>query len=196
MPLHEATRNAVMRFMSGGSQSIVPRVAQPVVNVAPPRFTSTAGPILPPQLESGIADVLIRGAVNVVDQIINRNQEITGPIPGPGVIVQNGNGEMREMSAGGQPVMVRRLEGGAGCPATLGPGCPGYHANKSGHWTASGYVPKGSKWVKNRRMNPLNPRAARRSIRRLQGTAAFARAMGFKGDIVIKPPSTRRRKML
>jgi len=172
MPFHDATRDAVLRFMTQPAQ--IP--------------SRTGG-----GLESGISDVLIRGAVNIVDQLINRNQGATGPIPGPGSVP----GEMRELSAGGQQVMVRPIGGGGlACPPTSGMGCPGFHKNKSGHWTASGFVAKGTKWVKNRRMNPLNPRAARRSIRRLQGTAAFARAMGFKGDIVIKPPTTRRRKIV
>jgi hypothetical protein len=44
----------------------------------------------------------------------------------------------------------------------------GYHWNKSGYFLKSGeWVPKGSRQVKNRRRNPLNPRALDRSISRI-----------------------------
>ena len=46
--------------------------------------------------------------------------------------------------------------------------CPkGYHPNKSAYYTSAGYHPKGSKCVKNRRRNPLNPRALGRAISRI-----------------------------
>jgi len=47
--------------------------------------------------------------------------------------------------------------------------CPsGFHPNKSTYWTQSeGTVMEGTKCVRNRRRNPLNPRAARRSMSRL-----------------------------
>lgn len=58
-----------------------------------------------------------------------------------------------------------------------GPPGPGYHLNKSGYFLKSGqYVPKGTRWVKNRRKNPLNPRAASRAISRIQ-SAKKATAM-------------------
>lgn len=45
----------------------------------------------------------------------------------------------------------------------------GYHWNKSDYFLKSGqFVPKGSKLVKNRRRNPLNPRAMSRAISRLE----------------------------
>jgi hypothetical protein len=41
----------------------------------------------------------------------------------------------------------------------------GFHLNKSGYYTKGGtYVAPRSKWVKNRRRNPLNPRALSRAI--------------------------------
>jgi hypothetical protein len=60
----------------------------------------------------------------------------------------------------------------------------GYHVNKTGYWRhdAAGewmYVPKESRWVKNRRRNPLNPRAASKAIGRIESlkkaTARFSR---------------------
>lgn len=44
----------------------------------------------------------------------------------------------------------------------------GYHLNKSSYWLRDGtFVPKGTKLVKNRRRDPLNARALRRAISRV-----------------------------
>lgn len=46
----------------------------------------------------------------------------------------------------------------------------GYKLNKTGYYLKDGtYVPPESKWVKIRKTNPLNPRAASKSIRRIEG---------------------------
>lgn len=52
-----------------------------------------------------------------------------------------------------------------GLSASGGP--QGYHLNKSGYWTAQGYVPPRSKWVRNRSRNVSNGRANQRALRRL-----------------------------
>lgn len=64
----------------------------------------------------------------------------------------------------------RLLPGGAtGFVPATGIGCPsGTHPNRSSYTTMSeGFIEKGTKCVSNRRRNPLNPRAARRSMSRL-----------------------------
>lgn len=44
----------------------------------------------------------------------------------------------------------------------------GYHLNKTSYFLKDGtFVPEGSRLVKNRRRNPLNPRALRRAIARI-----------------------------
>lgn len=56
------------------------------------------------------------------------------------------------------------------------PGTRGYHLNKTGYYTKGGtYVAPQSKWVKNRRRNPLNPRALSRSISRISSAKNAAR---------------------
>ncbi len=52
----------------------------------------------------------------------------------------------------------------------LGTGCAsGFHPNKSAYFLKNGtFVEAGSRCVKNRRRNPLNPRAASRAISRLE----------------------------
>lgn len=63
-----------------------------------------------------------------------------------------------------------------GRPATPG----GYHWNKGTYWTKQGVVFAGTKLVKNRRMNPLNPRALSRAIRRGDTFVRFAKSFGLK----------------
>jgi len=58
----------------------------------------------------------------------------------------------------------------------------GYHLNKSGYWTGAGgmnpvYIPKESIFVKNRKRNPLNPRAWDRAFGRLKSAQNFKKKM-------------------
>lgn len=58
------------------------------------------------------------------------------------------------------------------------PGCQkGYHLNKAGYYSRKrgGWVPAGTVCVKNRRRNPLNPRALSRSISRISSAKNAAR---------------------
>ena len=64
-------------------------------------------------------------------------------------------------------------EAAMGVPGTPPP--RGYHWNKSSYFLRSGeFVPKGSKLVKNRRRNPLNPRALSRSLSRIESAKKAA----------------------
>jgi hypothetical protein len=61
------------------------------------------------------------------------------------------------------------------------PGAPcgsGYHTNKTGYYTRQGYVAPGSKCVRNRKRNPLNPRAASRAMSRLSSAKKAAKFLG------------------
>lgn len=62
---------------------------------------------------------------------------------------------------------ARVQNGGGGCPS-------GYHLNKSGYYDRSGFVPPGSRCVRNRRMNVANPRALRKGLRRVAGFGKLA----------------------
>ena len=59
--------------------------------------------------------------------------------------------------------------------ATTRIGCmSGHHPNKSDYWLRDGtFVPKGSRCVKNRRRNPMNPRALSRAIGRVDAGKAL-----------------------
>jgi hypothetical protein len=65
-------------------------------------------------------------------------------------------------------------------PNSLQTACPrGYHANKSGYYSQKyGWVPAGSACVKNRRRNPLNPRALSRAMSRLSSAKNAAKFLG------------------
>jgi len=56
----------------------------------------------------------------------------------------------------------------------------GYHWNKGTYWTNAGVVFAGTRIVKNRRMNPLNPRALARAVRRGDSFVRFASALGMQ----------------
>lgn len=59
-------------------------------------------------------------------------------------------------------------------------GCPtGFHANKTDYFTkAEGFIPAGSKCVRNRRRNPLNPGAASKAISRIAAAKRATKALG------------------
>jgi hypothetical protein len=69
--------------------------------------------------------------------------------------------------------------GGAAAPPVRlnGNGAPsGFHLNKTSYFLKDGtFVPAGSRMVKNRRRNPLNPRAASNAVRRLESTKKAVR---------------------
>jgi len=54
----------------------------------------------------------------------------------------------------------------------------GTHVNKTSYYTRQGFVPAGSKCVSNRRMNPLNPRALSRAMRRITSAKGAASVLG------------------
>jgi len=59
----------------------------------------------------------------------------------------------------------------------------GYHLNKSAYWRGAGgmnpqWIPKESIFVKNRKRNPLNPRAWDRAFGRLNSAQNFKKKMG------------------
>jgi hypothetical protein len=63
----------------------------------------------------------------------------------------------------------------------VGSGCAqGHHPNRSGYFTRDGYVAKGTRCVRNRKRNPLNPRALDRSMSRLASAGKALKGLGFK----------------
>lgn len=79
-----------------------------------------------------------------------------------------GAGQFQGPGNGQLPVMTG-VTGGSSSVAVPGACMRGYHLNKTGYWTSQGYVAPGTKLVRNRRRNPLNPRALSRSLSRITG---------------------------
>jgi len=65
----------------------------------------------------------------------------------------------------------------------------GYHWNKTGYYTRAGYVAPGTKEVKNRRRNSLNPRALDRALSRV--TSAKKASKKLSRVTIRKPASCR-----
>jgi hypothetical protein len=90
------------------------------------------------------------------------------PLPGGSVF------RPQAILPGGVPAFGRPSPPPVRAAAAAAPGmCPsGYHLNKS--MTRSG-APPGTVWVRNRSMNVANPRALRRSLRRVAGFGKLAK---------------------
>jgi len=119
-----------------------------------------------------------------------------GSLPGVGITLPRaGTGVTFPVGAAAPyPGMVPSLfpstgpsPGGQFASPQPGVGCdrPGYHRNKTGYFTKRyGFIEKGSVCVKNRKRNPLNPRALSRSLARL---TSAKRAVRCLADYSIRP---------
>ena len=99
---------------------------------------------------------------------------------GPGLTRQQrqaGVGGIRRPGVGG--AIQRFIPGGETGYEVAQVACPsGFHANKSDYFLRDGtFVPKGSKCVRNRRRNPLNPKAASRAISRIKSAKNTAKML-------------------
>jgi len=83
---------------------------------------------------------------------------------------------------------------GAGAPRGQYAAPAGWHWNKGTYWTKQGVVYRGTRLVKNRRMNPLNPRALARAIRRGDSFVRFAKGFNLRAPATggIRKKSCRR----
>ena len=126
---------------------------------------------------------LVSGAAGIASQFLG------GAGAGPGMSPMGGGFKgfapagMPLMQAGQQiptPGVVGAMQRFVPGGATGLQGCPsGYGPNKSGYWLKSGqYVEPGTACVRKRRMNPLNPRALSRSMRRIESAKRAASVLG------------------
>ena len=83
--------------------------------------------------------------------------------------------QLPPVPGGTPPLLPGRIPPAALAPGTCAPNpcCAGEHLNKSR--TCDG-LPPGTKCVSNRRMDPLNPKALRRAIRRAKGFERFVKS--------------------
>lgn len=126
-------------------------------------ITGAAGAVLKKKAPGTGVVPYTGGMIPIMPSPIGVPAGTPGSVPKPGIF-----GGIQRFIPGGASGYV---SGPGGVP-----GMSGYHLNKTGYWTASeGYIAPGTKWVKNRSMNPGNARALRRSIRREQSFIALAK---------------------
>ena len=119
----------------------------------------------------------ISGAANVARGFLG------GGARGPGITPLFGPGGQPQLLQQGLPTTQPRRGFFAGAQRAfpggetgMGAGCgSGYRPNKSGYYVNGGqYVEPGSVCVKRRRMNPLNPRALSKAMRRIESAKRAA----------------------
>jgi len=125
----------------------------------------------------GIVSGAISGALGEKNSVLTATPRMPAPLVAPmlprtlGIQATNGarpptwQEKIQQIVPGGRTgyEAMTEEEHRAGKASSMG-----YHWNKSGYFLKSGeWVSKGTKQVKNRRRNPLNPRALDRSISRI-----------------------------
>lgn len=99
------------------------------------------------------------------------------------------------------PGMVEVGTVAAGSPGTSLASCgmPGYHLNRKGYWKNTNPALPGASWqepgtvcVKNRRMNPFNPRAASRAMSRLAGLSKAMKVLDKRMQKMARGAGARR----
>lgn len=184
-----------------------------------PGFFSSVGNLI--KKAAGVATAVFSGPAAVAGAVGNILSGSPNPQPPPPPLPQlPGLGNPPVLYQG--PAAVQGTNGSvlvgggqAGVPlrpdiGNCGVGMRGLHANKSTYVTRGGGTskwpqqilvhPKGTECVKSRRMNPANPKALRRAIRRGRGAVKLLRgAAGAMGYTVVtkaaqaKRPKARRR---
>lgn len=151
----------VIGFATGGIPGAAAAVAPSIFPPAPGKTTS-------PPMASGFLPLSTTGQA----------------MPGTGIQVQFP--KLGGLGGGGVEIGHFTGAGTAMVPAGVKPGtcvAPGFRTNKSHYYTRGGEVMPGTKCVRTRRMNPLNPRAASRAMARL---VSAKRAAKFLGRITIR----------
>ncbi len=138
--------------IKGGISSLLPKQTTPVIRSQTPIPQGSALP------GTGIQIQLPKAGPSGIDL-----GGIKAGTFGPAALPSNGFGGVQSGSSSTAP-------GAKLCIA-------GHHINKSTYLTRNGIVQAGTACVKNRRMNPLNPRAASRAMRRLDGFSRATRSV-------------------
>lgn len=144
------------KVLAGNGKPQNPSIAKAAPSIPAVNITSAGFAAPPPQGNQ-------YGLVNIGGPQLAPPPMLPGMPMGPGNQTQSGFG---------------------GTASTSAPCQSGYHRNKHGYYSQRyGWVPAGSVCVKNRKRNPLNPRAASRAMARLTSAKKATRAIQkFFGD--------------
>lgn len=114
---------------------------------------------------------IVGPAITVAQKIAQRKQRPTPPgQPVPLQLPQGVPVPAPGFNGGPAATNQRVFTGAAGAGVAVGTtiACPsGFRPNKSSYFTLAGFVPKGTRCVRRRRRNPMNPRALDRAISRV-----------------------------
>lgn len=86
------------------------------------------------------------------------------------------------------------VQAGSSSTAKVVCNIPGHHMNKQTYFTRNGAVPAGTKCVKNRRRNPLNPRALSRAMSRVASAQKAVRCLGLFAGTVARASKAKSQK--
>jgi len=106
-------------------------------------------------------------------------------LPGTGIVGGNqfdlpGGGDSAFITDARERSRQRNASAGATAQAETTLACPkGFHPNKSDYCTkAEGWIAEGTRCVRDRRRNPLNPGAASKAISRISAAKRATKALG------------------
>lgn len=175
-------KGAIGGFLGGGPLGAISGAAKGA-------FGNKPGPAgLTPNMQAAIARAQAGKPLSAAARNALQGRGIAIPMPilkaGPGFGPQ-ATPVTRTPGIGG--FAERLLPGGAtgfevagmAAQGGMGTSCPpGFHPNKSSYWTSQGFVPAGAKCVRNRRRNPMNPRALSRAISRVESAKKASSRLG------------------
>ena len=172
----------VVGFATGGPAGAIAGVASEIFKPKPTPASPIA-PVVRPTVST--LPVLRNPAINIASQF-----PVLRPQQPDSVVVRQG-GSVPGLYQGGSTT-TSYYPTAAGGAAQPGNACHvGYHWNRTGYYTKSrGWVERGTVCVKNRRRNPLNPRALSKALSRL---TSAKRAVTVLDRIEVKPRRSRRR---
>lgn len=185
MSLLSAIGKGLVGFATGGVAGAVLGVGSDLLGGTPSASPVANGPIKPTTVPSRrTAITLAKNSAVPVNAIVQEQPSILSglSLPSPDSVVIKGSGTSigpgGSLFATGSGSATAYFTNQGTSLATCGVGMRGTHLNKSTYRTLDGtLVPKGTRCVKNRRRNPLNPRALTRAISRVAAAKTFARVL-------------------
>jgi len=156
--------------VAGVVSKVMPGPIGAIAGVANKLLAGNGKPVNPSISSASTGSVAVlkmtQPAMPALPQQVSQTGLVNINRPGAGPVLQMGPGNQTQSGFGGTSST------GAACER-------GYHRNKTGYYSQRyGWIPAGSVCVKNRKRNPLNPRALSRSMARLSSAKKAAKFLG------------------